>query len=144
MKKLKNLRIRLVHLAIAGIAFVPVFSSCSPEDEPTPADARDVFVANWTVNEHSTQIGNSTFTVSIAKSTTNTAQVLIDNFYNVGAGNKATADISGSAVTINTQTFSSQQLHGSGTKTGANSINLTYYMNNGSVIDTCTATLTRQ
>ncbi|MBI3510715.1 MAG: hypothetical protein HY064_08625 [Bacteroidetes bacterium] len=127
----------------AAIAITALFASCQP-DEPAPADARDVFVGAWTCAEHSTQIGNTNFTVDINKSTTSTAQVEIENFYNVGFTSKAKADISGTAVTISQQTYNANQLHGSGTKTGTNTISLTYYMNNGSTIDTCTATLTRQ
>jgi hypothetical protein len=69
--------------------------------------------------------------------------VQIENFYSIGFANKANATISGTSITINQQTYNSNQLHGSGTKTGANTISLTYYMDNGSTIDTCTATLTR-
>lgn len=131
-------------LFLATLSTVAVFSSCQPDEQPAPADERDVYVAAWTVNEHSSQIGASTYTVHINKSTSNASQVLIENFYNLGFSFKATADISGTTITIPQQTLNSNQLHGSGTKTGANSISLTYYMNDGSTIDTCTATLTRQ
>lgn len=137
---MKMFRPALVIAAFSVLAFV----SCQPEEEPTPADARDPFVASWTLNENSSQIGASTYTVHINKSTTNTSQVQIENFYNIGFNFKATADISGTSVTIPQQTYNSNQLHGSGSKTGANTITLTYYMNNGSTVDTCTATLTRQ
>jgi hypothetical protein len=131
----------------AAIAlFSAAFISCQPEEEPTPADARDPYVASWTVSETSSQIGTvNPYTVHINKSTTNTSQILIENFYNMGFPVKATANISGSAVTISPQTFNgTNQLHGSGNKTGPNTIVLTYFMNDGSTIDTCTATLSRQ
>lgn len=138
---MKNLRNSLLFVAVtATLGLV----SCQPDEEPAPADARDPFVASWTCNENSSQIGASTYTVHINKSTTNTSQVEIENFYNIGFAYKATANISGTAVTINQQTYNSNQLHGSGSKTGTNTISLTYYMNNGSTVDTCTATLTRQ
>jgi len=137
--------------ALSKIALLSSFAavlfavSCKPDDSPqaTPSDPRDVYVAAWTCNEHSTQIGTTSYTVHINKSTTNSAQVFITNFYNTGTG-QATANISGNSITISQQTFNGNQLHGSGTKTGDNSISLTYYMNNGSSIDTCTSTLTRQ
>jgi hypothetical protein len=137
---MKNLRTLLLFLSVSA-TFGLV--SCQPDEEPTPADPRDPFVASWTCNENSSQIGASTYTVHINKSTTNTSQVQIENFYNIGFANKANATISGTSITINQQTYNSNQLHGSGTKTGANTISLTYYMDNGSTIDTCTATLTR-
>jgi hypothetical protein len=129
---------------LATISVVGLFSSCQPDEQPAPADARDVFVAAWTCNEHSTQIGNSTFTVDINKSTTSTSQLLLENIYNLGFAQKAVTDLSGTSLTIAQQTLNGNQIHGSGTKTGANTISLTYYVNNGSAIDTCTATLTRQ
>lgn len=128
----------------ATVLTVSVLSSCAPEEEPTPADPRDPFVASWSVAENSSQIGFTPYTVHINKSTTNTNQVLIENFYNIGFNYKAVADISGTTVTINQQTYNGNQLHGGGQKTGANSISLTYYVDNGSSVDTCTATLTRQ
>ena len=131
-------------LFVATVSLVALLSSCQPDEQPAPADDRDVYVASWTCNENSSQIGASTYTVHINKSTTNASQVLIENFYNFGFSFKAIVDISGTNMTIAQQTLNSNQLHGSGTKSGANTINLTYYMNNGSTIDTCTATLTRQ
>lgn len=122
------------------------FSSCQPDEQPTPSstDARDVYVASWTCNETSSQIGPSTFTVHINKVTTNTTQVQIENFYNIGFNFNAKVDISGTSMSIPLQTVNGNQVHGSGTKTGANSISLSYYVNNGSGVDTCTATLARQ
>ncbi|MDQ3109171.1 MAG: hypothetical protein M3R17_04685 [Bacteroidota bacterium] len=121
------------------------FVACAPEEEPAPADARDLYVDSWTLNENSTQIGVSPpYTIHINKVTTNTTQVEIENFYNIGFNFKAKVNIDGSSMTIPQQTYNGNQLHGSGTKTNANSINMTYYVNNGSTIDTCTATLTRQ
>lgn len=119
------------------------FSSCQPDEEPAPTDARDVYVAAWTCNETSSQVGASSFEVHINKVTSNTTQVQIENFYSMGFGFNAKADINGNSMTISQQTVNGNQVHGSGTKTGTNSISLTYYVNNGSGIDTCTASLTR-
>ncbi len=141
MNNRMNLKRFLSALFVGAVAL----SSCQPDgEEPTPDDIRDPFVDSWTLNENSSQIGQTTYTVHITKSTTNESQVLIENFYNIGFGIKAKADISGSSVTIPQQTYNGSQLNGSGSKTGTNTISLTYYMNNGSSIDTCTATLSRQ
>lgn len=131
-------------LFCATIFATAIFSSCAPDQQPAPTDERDVYVASWTCNENSSQIGASTFTVHINKSTTSTTQVLIENFYNLGFSFKAVTDISGTSMTIAQQTLNGNQVHGTGTKSGANTINLSYYVNNGTTIDTCTATLTRQ
>jgi hypothetical protein len=141
--QMKNFRFAALFLVFSVSA---AFTACQPEEEPEPADSRDPFVASWTCSETSSEIGAvSPYTVHINKSTTADADVLIENFYNMGFPIKATASISGTIITIPQQTFNSTyQLHGSGSKTGANTINLTYYMNDGSTIDTCVATYTRQ
>jgi hypothetical protein len=137
---MKNILKTLFVPALIGLAFV----SCQPEEEPTPADARDPFVDSWTCAENSSQIGSTSYTVHINKSTTNTSQIHIENFYNIGFQFKSNATISASDVTINQQTYNGNQLNGTGNKTSPNTITLTYYVNNGSTIDTCSATLTRQ
>ena len=129
---------------LAALFTSSVFVACQPEEEPAPADARDVYVASWTLNENSSEIGATTYTVHINKVTSNTTQVQIENFYNIGFSFKANVNIDGSSMVIPQQTYNGNQLHGSGTKTGANSINMTYYVNNGTTIDTCTAVLSRQ
>lgn len=140
-KPMKNFASKLLFAsAFAALAF----TACQPEEEPTPADPRDPFVASWNVNENSSLIGNNPYVVHINKSTSNTSQVLIENLYNIGFSYKATATIDGTSMTIPQQTYNGNQLRGSGSKTGANTISITYYMDNGSTIDTCTATLTRQ
>ena len=129
---------------LAALFTSSFFVACQPEEEPTPADARDVYVASWNLNENSSLIGPNQYTVHINKSTTNTSQVQIENFYNIGFAFKANVNINGNSMTIPQQTYNGNQLHGSGTKTGANSISMTYYVNNGTTIDTCTAVLSRQ
>ncbi|MGL4596038.1 MAG: hypothetical protein ACRCYO_00835 [Bacteroidia bacterium] len=120
-------------------------STCTPdEEEPNPADGRDVYVASWDASEQSSQVGQNNYVVHINKSTSNASQVLIENFYNIGFQFKAIAAINGNNLTIPQQTYNGNQLNGSGTKTGTNTIQMTYYMNTGSNIDTCVVTLTRQ
>ncbi len=129
--------------ALVVLLFVSaLFVACQPEEE-APA-GRDVYIAAWTLNETSSQIGATSYTVHINAVTANTTQVQIENFYNFGFSFKAIADINGNTMTLAQQTYNGNQLHGSGTKTGTNSINMSYYVNNGTTIDTCTAILSRQ
>lgn len=124
-----------------------VIPGCQPDDPQTttPTDDRDKFVASWTCQETSQQSGVTTFTLHINKSTTSSTQVLIENFYNIGFQYKATTDVSGSSLTIPSQAYNGNQLHGSGTMISNNTVNMTYYVDHGSGnIDTCTAVLTRQ
>lgn len=131
-------RILLAVLPIAFVAF-----SCQPEEEG-PVDDRDKFVDVWQCVEQSSQIGQTTYDVHINLSGTNSSQVLMENFYNVGFSFKAVANVSGSNLTLNQQTYNASQLQGSGAMSGNNTINLNYTVNDGSAIDTCTAVLTRQ
>lgn len=128
-------------LAIIPIAVLVI--ACQPE-EAGPTDDRDKFVDVWNCVEQSSQIGQTQYDVHINLSTTNTAQVLLENFYNVGFSYKAIATVSGSNLTMANQTYNGSQLQGTGSMNGNNSINLNYTVNDGSAIDTCTSTFTRQ
>jgi hypothetical protein len=123
-------------------------SSCAPEEEnptPTPTDDRDRFVnANgWSCQENSSETGASTFTVHILKSSSSTTQIQIENFYNFGFTNKATATTSGNSFTIASQQLSGNTIQGSGALQANGTITMNYTVNNGTTIDNCTAVLTK-
>lgn len=141
MMTLKSISFRLSMFTVIAVSLFAV--SCQP-DEAEPADDRDKFVDVWHCVEQSSQVGQTNYDVHINLSTTNTSQVLMENFYNVGFAFKAVANISGSSVTLNQQTYNASQLQGSGSMSGNNTINLNYTVNDGSSIDTCSAVLTRQ
>lgn len=141
MMMLKSIHWKKLVLAIVPAAFFIV--SCQP-DEQEPTDDRDKFVDVWHVVEQSSQIGTTNYDVHINLSTTNTSQVLMENFYNVGFSFKAVANVSGSNLTLNSQTYNGAQLQGSGSMSGNNTINMNYTVDDGSAVDTCTATFTRQ
>lgn len=140
---MKNLRRAGVILASAFLFLLP---ACQPDDESTePTDERDKFVAAWSCTEVSTNTAQTTFNVHINKSTTNSTDILMENFYNIGQAFSARATVSGSSLTIPNQIYNNKPLHGSGTMISNNTINMTYYVDLGSGnIDTCTATFTRQ
>jgi hypothetical protein len=126
-----------------------VLFSCQPEEKevPTPADPRDNFEGSWTCAETSKQNGNSTFTVHIVKSTNNSSQVVLENFYNYGFNKTLNADISGSSITIASQLFSgTNRVSGNGTLSGSK-INMNYVVDDGAgtaaAYDTCKAVLTK-
>ena len=141
MMMLKSLSYRISTLAAVAVALFAV--SCQP-DTTEPADDRDKFVDVWHCVEQSSQVGQTNYDIHINLSTTNTSQVLMENFYNVGFSFKAVANISGTSLTLNQQTYNASQLQGSGSMSGNNTINMNYTVNDGSSIDTCTAVLTRQ
>lgn len=123
-------------------------ASCQPDEdqpEPTPTDDRDKFVNTngWSCQENSSQTGASTFTVHILKSSANSSDIQIENFYNFGFQNKATAAVNGSSFTIASQQLSGNTIQGSGAYQSNGTITMNYTVNNGSAIDTCSAVLTK-
>lgn len=127
----------------AAIALAIFISSCADE-EPTPTDDRDKFVGAFTCQESSSANGSSTFTIHVNKSASVSTEIEIENFYNLGFQNKAIAGVSASSFNIASQLYSGNTINGSGTSTGSTTFNMTYYVNDGSSIDTCTATCTKQ
>ncbi len=139
---------KLLLTLISGTLLLSIFiSSCQKDEEaeptPTVTDARDNYAGNWTCDETSKQNGRSTYAVNITKSSTNSAQVFLNNFYNLGSTNYVYADVSGSTITIPSQTFSGNTAWGSGTLIGPSAINFTYYVFDGAVTDTVTASYSR-
>ena len=121
MMTLKSISFRKSLLAALPVAFFAV--ACQPETTE-PTDDRDKFVDVWHCIENSSQIGQTPYDVHINLSTTNESQVLIENFYNVGFGFKAFANVSGRILSLNSQTYNSSQLQGNGSMSGINNTQL--------------------
>lgn len=137
MNKLRNL---------SSIFLILSLQACQPDEteEPTPTGERDKFVASWKCTEQSNQTGtNPAFNVNITKSGTSESQVLIENFYGLGFDKKPYAEISGNSISIPTQIVSGNTIKGSGNLSGTSTINMNYTVNDGSSIDSITATLTK-
>jgi hypothetical protein len=83
-----------------------------------------------------------TYEVQITASPTNSAEVIINNFYNTGI--KPFAVITTSTITCPVQSFPSQQItiNGAGTYS-SEKINWVYYVNDGADLDTITAVYSR-
>jgi hypothetical protein len=141
---MKRIKYKTVTTALLVIGLLFVASCDTSEDPDDPADDRDKLVDGWTCNEQSSQTGQSSFTVVISKSTSSSTQVLLQNFYAVGNAFQAKMNVSGNTLSIPQQVYNNNQLNGAGSVTGTNSFSLTYYINNGSTTDTCSATFTRQ
>jgi hypothetical protein len=94
----------------------------------------------WQCKETSTTYGQSTYSVNITKSSTDSTKVFIDNFYQMGAGNKVTAKLSGLTLSIPNQTVDGFAITGSGTiSSNYKTINWTYTVNDGAEVDHATA-----
>lgn len=123
MKKLKYLSV----LAL-GVFIVSCASDKKDDPQaPSPStDPRDAYVAYWNVSENSATVGTTTHTVNIVKSTTNSSEVLLNNFS--GLSVSARASVNGNYLTIPYQQLGSIGFaSGSGTlSTNTSSINMTY------------------
>ncbi len=130
-------------LLFTYILISSLFIACSPEDETTPTEDRDKFIASWTCNESSSITGsNPPFTVHINKGTASDA-VLIENFYGLGFTNKATGEITVNDIDIPTQILAGNTIQGNGTISG-NIISMHYSVNDGAGVDSLTVTFTKQ
>lgn len=122
MKTFKN------KIAVVAFTFAVALSSCTTED--LNFDDRDDFTGNWICQENSSQLGTSSYNVTISKSITDSTAILIANFYNLGSGNKAIAIVDGNTFVINPQLVDNLNVAGSGTLTGTQ-INLSYTVSAG-------------
>lgn len=132
---------------IACLVLVLIVSSCAKEESPTPSDdPRDAFVGAWDCEEESQITGTTTFEVHIGKSSVNSSQITIENFYQYGFSFKPYAEISsaGTDFTIPSQVVKGNNIKGSGTLLGTSTINMSYTVDNGSDVDNVTAVLTKK
>ena len=138
------LKISFIVIAI----FVASCASNKNDDPNSPqpsSDDRDKFVGYWLASENSALVGGTTsHTVNINKSTTNSNEVLINNFYGFSFS-FVRASVSNNILTIPYQIFGSNNFaQGSGVLTSPNNISLNYTITVGSSRDSCTAIYTKQ
>jgi hypothetical protein len=143
MKILKYTTVLLMTLALFA---------CQKDEDPqsntsnngTGTDSRDKFVGTWTVNETSTIFGTSAYQVDIAKHSSISNRIVIDNFYNLGfTASHCQVEVSGNNFNIPQQTISGYTITGSGNSPNNNTINFTYFADDGASIDTVNSVFTK-
>ena len=95
MKKLLYISFAIIGLFVTSCASDKKDDSISPQPS---AYARDKYIAYWNVNENSAIAGTNTYTVNIIKSTTNSNEIIINNFS--GLSVSARASISNNNVIV--------------------------------------------
>jgi hypothetical protein len=132
---------KIILNTVVVISLFGFFYACTPDKPPQPTgDPRDKFVGNWSCNESSHLYGSHTFYVSITLDPSNSSQILMANFYQLGSGQKAYGIVANNYVNIPSQTVSGCSVRGSGNmNSSGNQISWNYYINDGADIDTCTA-----
>jgi hypothetical protein len=108
-------------------------------------EQRSKFLASYNVSESCNMSGNFNYTMSINTSATGVTNVVLNNFYGVGA--TVTGTVNGSAITIPSQLVNVNSIghtfSGSGQVSG-NILTLSYTVVVGVDSETCTATCTKQ
>lgn len=115
------------------------------EGENCETEMRSKFLASYTVAENCNINGNFNYDMTISTSATAVSNVVINNFYGVGA--TVSASIAGTTITIPNQTVTTQGVaftfSGSGQING-NILTLSYTASVGADAESCTATCTKQ
>ena len=137
-------KILYISIAITGLLITSCASNNKDDDDTVApsTDTRDRYVAYWNVNENSAVAGTNTHTVNIIKSTTNSSEIIINNFS--GLSVSARASVNNNNLTIPYQQIGTIGFtQGSGTFNGSNSIAFTYTTTISTSRDSCTATYTK-
>ena len=133
-------------LLAAAFSFLLLITSCAPEegdDDLIPSDSGEEFVGTWKSAETSQEFGSSNYEGEISKSST-ANQILIHNFYNLGAGYTAKANISGNNLDIPNQVVNNKTFSGSGSIVNENRLNLNFTADDGGgVVDVVSVGMSR-
>jgi hypothetical protein len=128
---------------ILNVLFIAVLlTSCLDEETNDLVDDRDAFLGSWNVTE---SCSKDSYSVQIVKDPSNSAQVLINNFWNTGnCGNAAYGIVAGSSIYLPQQEFcdGDLKLDGSGDII-KEKVNWSYTVNDGADLHNCTATYVR-
>jgi hypothetical protein len=116
---------------ISSLIFLTVsFSSCKKENAKK---AVENFIGSYTVSE-SCSGGSDNYEIAITKSSNADNEILIGNFYNVGA--LITATVNGNDLTIPTQTGDGKTFSGNGTLSN-NLLTLNFLVDGTSCVASC-------
>lgn len=119
-----------------------MITSCAEEDLMNPEDDRDLLLGKWNVTE---TCNRDAYSVEIVKDPSNSAQVLINNFWNAGScANTVFAIVAGNDLFIPKQTFCNGDFEVDGSGDLENDqISWSFSVNDGADLYTCVAEYTR-
>jgi hypothetical protein len=107
------------------------FAACEIDEDDPNADLRDRFVGTWRFDESEVKSNLAFYNVSIAYDPSNSSQVLLTNFANVGNFHSAYGIVTEDRITIPAQTVASLTISGIGNRITNGSISWTYAVNDG-------------
>ncbi len=132
-------------LIVLTVVFI---ASCAKEDDPINgvSDARSKYVGTWTAQETSSVFGTSTYSITISTSNSNNEDILLKNFYNLGAGTVTIGTVNidgvGNSIQIKQQQISGNTISDSGTY-GSGKITFNFTSNDGQTVDNVTVSATK-
>lgn len=116
--------------------------ACEEDDPLNFGDDRDAFLGKWNVVE---SCSKDAYSVNIVKDPSNSAQVLITNFWNTGNCNEAAyAIVAGESLFIPNQLFCDNAFKtDGGGDLNKEKITMSYNINDGADLFSCQATYSR-
>ena len=112
---------------ILCLAFVVAFHSCVVEDDNNPTDPIDKFLGTWNVSDQPARIN---YTVTIVKNPSQSANVLLNNFADMGES--ANGLVVGNTIVIDNQDIGNDfQCNGTGTYKSANRLEFEFILDDG-------------
>ncbi|MBE0663037.1 MAG: hypothetical protein IH597_11285 [Bacteroidales bacterium] len=107
------------------------FTACEIVDDDPDADLRDRFVGTWRFDETEVKSNQAFYNVDIAYDPSNSSQVVLTNFANVGSFHSAYGIVTEDRITIPAQTVASLTISGIGNLTTNSTMTWTYAVNDG-------------
>lgn len=129
------------------LILIVLFVGCKDENKNNDEiDSRNEFIGNWLVIEKSTSVGKRNFEVEVNYDPIKNHTINITNFYALGYSDTIDANISTvemKTIIIPYQEVRNNIINGSGSL-HSNVIQMIYYVDDGNIIDTVSATFTRE
>ncbi len=133
---------KLISSIILSTALIVAMTSCE-EDSDTDLDIAAELAGVWIFNETQGDFAPQTYTVTITRLGAN--DIEMKNFYNLGNSNKVSATLTGSGISIPTQSVNGNAVSGSATyNDDFDSMNLNFSVNDGASVDNVVANAQKQ
>jgi len=136
---------RFLYLFCALLVGSFLMTACEPDtnDDVNPTDPRESYQGIWLCTESTSM----SYTVDISIDTTNSTQIKLFNFHHLGPEEMAYGIVSGTTVTIPSQTLCQGTITVEGIATmqsNKTTMNFDYYVSDGVTLDTIQAVYTKQ
>lgn len=135
---------RLVWFKAGLVLAIVVLSliGCTTDEDLNPTDDRDKYLGSWSCTEQGAT--QSTFIVTITKSTSDSTKIFLANINSLGSSYKPAAVVNGNSLTIPVYNSGGYTVSGSGNyNSGSGTISLTYTINGGGNDENYTAVLSK-